>query len=340
MKIFVVGDVHWSTYSSILRTRNKDCSTRLSNLLSSIDWAEDKALETKADLIVYLGDFFDRCDINSEEISVLQKINWAKSIRHAFIVGNHESSMIDLQYSSTNALRKEGFEVIDKIKIEDDIAFIPYFTEDTRRPLSEILPNDKKRIVFSHNDISGIRYGAYESKFGYSLDEIKGNTSLYVNGHLHNQTKFFDGKRLFAINLGNLTGQNFSEDAFRYGHQTMLIDTDTLETSFFDNPHAFNFYKLDVVDETSLRKLDDIKQNAVLSLRCDEKYVDRVNEILTRHNVVTYKMTIVSAKSSATEDVKFDYGTDGHLGEFDKFVIDRLGKTDIVMSELGEVCRR
>ena len=88
MKILVVGDVHWSQYSSILRKRGEKYSYRLENLIQSVNWAEQLAYETNCELIVYLGDFFDRAEINSEEISALKEIVWA-SKPHYFLVGNH-----------------------------------------------------------------------------------------------------------------------------------------------------------------------------------------------------------------------------------------------------------
>ena len=71
MKILIVGDVHWSTYSSIVRSRGKKYSTRLENLINSVNWAERIADEENCDRIIYLGDFFDKADLTAEEITAL-----------------------------------------------------------------------------------------------------------------------------------------------------------------------------------------------------------------------------------------------------------------------------
>ena len=42
MKIGVIGDVHWSSYSSIVRSTGDVYSTRLENLIQSINWSENK----------------------------------------------------------------------------------------------------------------------------------------------------------------------------------------------------------------------------------------------------------------------------------------------------------
>ena len=67
----------------------------------------------------------------------------------------------------------------------------------------------KYNIIVSHNDIK-MQYGMFESKEGFELDDINTNGQWFFNGHLHNCGKLGDR----AYNLGNVTGQNFSEDAY------------------------------------------------------------------------------------------------------------------------------
>ena len=76
-----------------------------------------------------------------------------------------------------------------------------------------------------------------------------------VNGHLHNGNRI--SKNL--INLGILTGANFGEDAARYPHNIMVLDTDTLAFELIENPYAFNFYKLEVNSEKDLAVFDKLK---------------------------------------------------------------------------------
>ena len=60
MKILVVGDVHWSIYSSIVRKRGEIYSSRLENLIKSINWVEKVAQDQKCSMVIGLGDFFNR----------------------------------------------------------------------------------------------------------------------------------------------------------------------------------------------------------------------------------------------------------------------------------------
>ena len=155
MKIGVVGDVHWSKYSSIVRSRGNKYSTRLENCIKSINWAEE--VTKHCDLIVYLGDFFDKSDLSAEELSALNDLIW-NDVPHKFLVGNHEMGLNDLSFSSSHTFNlHDNFEVIDEPTYleQNNICFIPYILESDRKPFSKYIEN-KDSIVFSHNDIKGI----------------------------------------------------------------------------------------------------------------------------------------------------------------------------------------
>ena len=88
MKIGIIGDIHFSEYSSILRGRGQYFSQRLENCVTSINWAEE--MTSDCDQVVYLGDFFDKPSLNAEEITALNSIQWNDRY-HRFLVGNHET---------------------------------------------------------------------------------------------------------------------------------------------------------------------------------------------------------------------------------------------------------
>ena len=141
MKVCIIGDIHWSTYSSILRTRGKYFSMRLEYLIQSLSWVEMISKKYNCEEEIFLGDFFDKPDLTSEEITALSEVEWNNStrIKH-FIVGNHESGVASLMYNSTQTLYKLGsIENIPWMYPVDDgteFLFLPYITEDNRKPLS------------------------------------------------------------------------------------------------------------------------------------------------------------------------------------------------------------
>ena len=345
MRIGIVGDVHLSRYSSILRSRGKHFSTRLEGIIKSISWVEQLFKEQGCEEEIFLGDFFDRSDLHEEEISALSEIEWNKSSRlKHFIVGNHESGISTLEYSSTQVLHKVGvvedvpylYPLDDKI----ELLFLPYIVEDNRKPLQEYLKDrntSKKLVVFSHNDIKNFRMGKFLSTTGFEVEDIENNCSLYFNGHLHNCGQVSNK----IINVGVLSGQNFNEDAFKYEHHVAILDTDTLEIQYFENPYAFNFYNITISKLDDLDILMKVKTNAVVYVRCLNTYKDVLKSTLEQvKNIIAYKIiytretTFVESSSENTISPSED-----HLEQFREYIIETLGNNDVVNEELSEVCK-
>lgn len=349
MKVLVVGDIHWSTYSSIVRSRGEHFSSRLEHLIDSLNWVELVSREFHCEEEVFLGDTFDKPDLNAEEISALSEVDWNCSharIRH-FLVGNHESGISSLKYNSTQALHRVGviedspcvYPVDDKI----DFLFLPYITEDNRKSIAEYLAVkerqiDKKLIIFSHNDIKDFQMGAFLSTTGFAIGDIENHCDLYINGHLHNGG--WVTKKI--LNLGNLCGQNFSEDASKYEHHVAILDTDTLEVQFLRNPYALNFYKIEINTKEDINKLRALRENAVLTIKCLDTLEKDVRKVLAsmKKSIVEYRIISYSDTSFYNEqDVKFVINNVDHLEQFKKFCIEQLGLSVVLGEELGEVCK-
>ena len=343
MKVLVVGDIHWSTYSSIVRSRGNNFSTRLEYLIKSMNWVEEISRQYGCEEEIFLGDTFDKADLTAEELTALSEIDWNHSSRlKHFIVGNHESGVSSLVYNSTQALHRLGVvEDVPYIYPLDDkteFLFLPYITEDNRKPLIEYLEgrqSSKKLIVFSHNDIKDFQMGMFLSKTGFSIGEIEDNCDLYINGHLHNGS--WVTKKI--LNLGVLCGQNFSEDAFKYEHHIAILDTDTLQIEFIENPYALNFYKLDIADEKSLKTLSKLKSNAVVSIKCPEALKVELNKQLEVASPLIYIViyTRESVLDGAGEVVELT--NKDHLEQFKEYILTTLGSSNVVQEELQEVCK-
>ena len=353
MKIFIVGDVHWSQYSSILRKRGEKYSYRLENLIKSINWAESLANDNNCDFIVYLGDFFDRSEINSEELSALKAIKWSER-QHYFLVGNHEAGRGDLTYNSADVFNLANFEVIKDIttiSIDDfhRVVFLPYILETKRISLDQCLekyPYDT--IIFSHNDIAGIQMGQFISKEGFSIEEINNNCELFINGHLHNGSKVTDK----IINIGNLSGQNFSEDAFAYDHVALILDTDTMKCACYKNPFAINFYRIDFTQDNDIDYINDISMkmgnNCVATIKCYEEDLEYLRKRFDpdyRDKIIPYNCNmvetrfIVQTKNTEKAKDKEEFISIDYLDQFSTYMINLLGNSDILQKELQEICR-
>lgn len=352
MRIGVVGDIHWSKYSSILRLRGEKYSYRLENCIKSIRWAED--ITKNCDLVVYMGDFFDSSELNSEEITALSELSdennpaW-NSVEHIFLVGNHEMGINDLSFSSShifnylkfNSSNTKSTVVSEPMSIfmADDncnLCFLPYILEENRQSLSEYFRTFKsdKTIIFSHNDIAGMQMGKFKSVNGFSIEEIQNNCDLFLNGHLHNGTKVADK----IINVGNLTGQNFSEDAFSYDHSVIILNTDDMKCAVYENPFALNFYKIDTT--TNNFDINTIKNNAVITLKTTLSNQAKYKELLDNSEKVLVSRIIIAPEegmstSDSTENKEFF--AVNHLTKFSEYVLNNIGNSDIIKSELSEV---
>ena len=349
MKILIYSDNHFSEYSSIFRSKNQALgfSNRLINQIDCINWVERIAIENDCEIIICAGDFFDKPDLTSVELTALKEINWS-NINHYFIVGNHELGRHDLFYNSVNALNAPNTHIIDDIisvELNDftSLCFVPYQLNTNNVPLSKLLinmPKKEKRIVISHNDIAGIQLGQFISKDGFDISDIQSCCNLFINGHIHNGAKLAEG----VYNIGNLTGQNFSEDGFKFKHNVILLDTNTLNVEFIDNPYAVYFYKIDVASnlQSMYTIFDTISANSVLTIRCDYSDVSTVRDyieslICNGKNIYDYRIISVNNNTELKIDMAMSIESIDHIQKFKASFIEKYGSNDIILSELQEV---
>lgn len=352
MRCLIYADPHWSSYSSIVRSRGKKYSTRLENLLNTINWIEQTAINQNCDAIICVGDFFDKCDLNSEELTALQEIIWSDKL-HYFITGNHEMGRGNLEFSSAHLfnLCPNTFTIDTVSCINDDenctnIVLLPYILESNRKPLIEYIQpymDKANTIVLSHNDISGVQMGQYMSRDGFSIDEIQQHCTLFINGHLHNGTKI--GKQI--INLGNITGQNFSEDANMYKHHCMILDTMEHTIDYYDNPYAMNFYKLDFVTyqdndkdcKAMCQVIDNLKDNAVITVKIGEENSVFIRDLLANSPKLLEYRVLIDMAFSTTDSVITDNKdlSINHINKFAQYIKENVGGTDIILEELERI---
>jgi DNA repair exonuclease SbcCD nuclease subunit len=340
MKILIYSDIHISQDSSIVKGLGSKYSIRLENIIKSLNWAEKLATDLNCSYIFNLGDTFDKPIINAMEATAVQDIQWA-NIPHFVLVGNHDSNVASLEYSSVSVLKSLGFNLISEpnMIMADDVNIycLPYITESNRKPLKEYITERKgKTIIFSHNDIAGFNFGGFVSKEGFNLNDITENCDLFLNGHLHNSS-WLTNK---ILNVGNLTGQNFSEDAFKYSHGVWVLDTESLQVTFYENPYALNFYKVEINSKNKFLSNYNIKSNAVLMIKCDEKFMFQLSselnlEAIKKKIVASRILTIYNDDKVEVNNVeltKIDY-----IEEFKKYILTNIDSSNITKQELAEV---
>lgn len=344
MKVAVCGDIHISKTSSIIKSRGEKYSTRIENCLKSINWFEQVAKEKGCGMEIFLGDTFDKSILDDEILTAIKDIDWNANIPHYFIVGNHESSVNGLQYNSAKALEGGLRSIVSEDDCSVDIDntqlhFLPYIIESDRKPLKDYLninPQCNKQIIFSHNDIKGIQLGPVVSKTGFEIDEIEKNCDLFINGHLHNGNKV--GNKI--VNLGILTGQTLNEDASKYPHNIMILDTNTLQYELIENPYAFNFYNIEINNNLDITKLGGLKNNAVVSIKCNIEILDNVKDALqSLNNIIQYRITTFRVNKEVKEITKVEDFSINYLEKFKEFSLSAIGNNEIVNQELCEVMK-
>jgi DNA repair exonuclease SbcCD nuclease subunit len=342
MKLLLFADLHMCPRASIINKWGIKYPSRLENCIESVNWLERKAEELGCDYIINLGDFFDKPDLTSETITACQDIQWSW-LQHYHLVGNHDASNSSLIFNSVNCLSNDNHRVITEplmLSAEDcDLCFLPYVTECDRKPLNEYFTEctfNPHRIIFSHNDISGIQLGPVMTKTGFSIEEIEANCDLWINGHLHN------GQALTpkVINLGNLTGKDFGEDAMRHSHNIAVIDTSTMSIEYIENPYAYNFYKLQIDCETDILCLEQLKNNAVVSIKCEQSLVEKVKQkIEATDNIIESRIILVKHYEESTDESQEIDLTVDHLARFIECCKATLENSTLLEEELSEICK-
>lgn len=344
MKVLIYSDVHFSQDSSIVRSMGEKYSTRLECLIKSLNWAEELAEKEHCEAVFNLGDMFDKPILNAMELTALKDIKWA-DILHFILVGNHDSNINSLEYSSSEVLAKiSNFYIVSKVShllLSNTLFwFIPYITEQDRKLLNTYFdykdPRTKNIVILSHNDIKGIQLGKYISQEGFDIKDIESNCDLFLNGHLHNSS--YITKKI--LNVGNLSGQTFNEDSFKYSHGCWILDVDTLELTFYENPYALNFYKIEINEKYPSLTSFSFKNNAVLMIKCERKYQESLKKELEENKNIVASKIIIYDKELVTEEKqevkleKLDY-----LKTFNDFILDSLGNNDIIKEELSRICK-
>lgn len=343
MKILFFSDVHWNTYSSIVRKRGDIYSERLEHLIDSMNWVNEQAVAHNCDAMICAGDFFDKAQATDEEITALREIKWNDKTCY-FLCGNHESSVADLRFSTLKALEADNHIIVSEPLIwkfnndADEIRFLPYVTESDRKPLAEYFGKGLgKTIVVSHNEIQGINYGGFESKLGFSIKEIEENCDLFLNGHLHN-TEWVTKK---ILNVGSFSAHNFTNDSTRYKYGAWILDTDTMKMEFLENPYGFYFYKLDILSEADLSQLAKIKNKAVVNIKTTKELIESVkNALEDKTGLIETKITIERRfQESDGGTVDISALTTDHLQKFIEFCRANIANGKVLEDELAEICK-
>lgn len=311
MKIGLYADPHFSQNSSMLVGRDSKYSKRLTNLIESFKWMNDLFSKQGCEEIFCLGDMTDRPDLTAEEITALSECNINN---HSLIVGNHCRSDKSGQINSLSLFNKIYYEASTISLGGRTFMILPY--SSTPLDLSKITPVD---VILSHNDIKGYDYGNHVSEEGYDLLDIVKISQLFINGHLHNGGWLVQDR---VLNLGQLSGMNFSSCGGQWEPSVAILDTEDLSIKFYENPVALRFKKIEMKTLISLKNyLNSLNPKVgkyVLQVKVPESISQSARKLLDQYDNVVSSRILVIKSSKKTLKRTIEDETPGQINIYDK----------------------
>ena len=313
MKIGLYADPHISQTSSIIVGKSGDFSGRLTNLINSFKWMNRFFKEKGCAMVVCLGDMTDKPTLTAEEITALSCCGVEN---HHLLVGNHcradkdgkinSLSIFKNIYYEPTILEVPGFYSHDRETVR--ILVLPY----NSTPVDLTQFKDSVDVILSHNDIKGYDFGGHVSEVGYEIEDILSKCKLFINGHLHNGAWLIQDR---VVNLGQLSGMNFSSCGGQWEPSVGILDTDTLTLEIHENPYAYRFKKEEFSTLTKLKSyLDNLPESGeyVLQARVPDTIAQKSRKLIDQCSKVVASRVLTSQtkskKSSPTkrDEIKLD----------------------------------
>lgn len=294
MKIGLYADPHVSQTSSIIVGKQGEFSGRLNNLIQSFKWMSQIFKEKQCQVIICLGDMTDKSSLTSEEITAMSQFEGIRE--HLLLVGNHCRSDKSGKINSLNLVNNSIFKPCVETFGGRKFLFLPYNTS-----LEDLSLYKDIDVILSHNDIKGYDLGGHTSTEGYEISTITDHCQLFINGHLHNGGWLVNNR---VVNLGQLSGMNFSSCGGQWEPSIGILDTETLNLEIIENPYAYRFKK--ETFDTLVKLRNYIKSlpsigRYVLQVKVPSNIVDSARSILTKsEKVEAFRLLVLKSEKIKT----------------------------------------
>lgn len=251
MKIVIFSDIHfheWREFSKVLPTGR---NSRFQDQLNVLDRIFEYSAAKQIDLIVFLGDLFESIGISISKNVFLTVFDIIRAYQDKFgiplrlVVGNHD--WIDKTETKTivepfNELQLvKVISNIEKVDLDNNISlvFCP-FRRNFAELVDKILVNDKKTILFTHQELKGAVVGSHELDLGIGVDVEKLKKFWWVfNGHYHKRQRV--GKNVLIV--GSPLQRDFGDRGEVKGFYVLDIKNEELNFIEIDAP---KFFKIDM----------------------------------------------------------------------------------------------
>lgn len=254
--------------------------------------------ENGCSIVVCLGDMTDKSSLTSEEITAMSQLEGIRE--HLLLVGNHCRSDKSGKINSLNLVSDSIFEPRVETLGGRKFLFLPYNSSLVDLSLYKDID-----VILSHNDIKRYDLGGHFSIEGYELTTIVDHCKLFINGHLHNGGWLVNNR---VVNLGQLSGMNFSSCGGQWEPSIGILDTETLDLEIIENPYAYRFKKETFDTLVKLRNyiksLPDVGRY-VLQVKVPSSIIDSARSILSKSEKVdAFRLLILKSEKVKTQEVR------------------------------------
>lgn len=327
-RIGVYADAHFSLNSSIILGQANSLTGRLNHLIDSFQWMYGLFAENGVELIFDLGDLADSHTLRAEEITAISKaLSFNRSVPEIHILGNHERLDYSGSISSVNFVRNiENHSIADSVTRMTvggkSFTLMPYSNDYTDEFVQSL---DGTDYLLSHIDILGSDTGGWSLVDGVKPTVLANKFGLTVNGHIHNGSWVIPNK---VLNLGSISGQNFSSKQINWNPSVMVMDTDTGDLQLYENPHALMFVNqsASTLDKV-VRIVNGITGGTyAVQLRVPVSLVDEARKVIeTNTNIVASRIMTRADKSElglghGFEEIEHVNTIDGGFEQLVKFI--------------------
>lgn len=227
MKICMFTDIHWGAKNNSLM-HNLDCD-------KYIDWFISKCKKECADIIVFMGDWFEnRNAINVATLNAsfkgLKKLNDLK-IPIYFCIGNHDLYHRESrkEFSTLHFEKFENVNLISENIVVDNMAFVPYLFKNEYASAAAFLENKRIKYAFGHFEFKNFIITGTDRLMDHGPDhKIFSNQKYIFSGHYHKR-QIQDN----VIYIGNTFPTNFG-DVWDDDRGMCVLDTTLDSVKFFN----------------------------------------------------------------------------------------------------------
>jgi DNA repair exonuclease SbcCD nuclease subunit len=268
--------------------------------LEWVTWIKDELNDKKIKTIFFLGDWFDnRSEIAVNTLDVSSKVlDILKDFKLIMITGNHDQFFkYRTDVHSLSILKgRENVTILDKpsyITVNGKkCVFIPWGYN-----LSDIEPGD---CCFGHLEVELFNMNnSVICEHGIKIPELLSKYKLSFSGHFHTRSEkaFKEGKIVY---VGNPFATTFNDTDNQKGYY--ILNTDTLNYSFFGNSVSPKYYKLLL---SNIIKEEGITTN-LKNIFCNNFITIKIDKNVSSDDMHTLQTVFSQLKA---EQIVYDYDT-------------------------------